>query len=262
MKVNAKSEHEISVNELGAVFAFDYPESTSKLNVALFSVDLLEGPDIQSALGFLGITNKSPAKLSATHAKYIFGLAYAGGRDYLEVSALEFSEGTYICGIEHGPHFDASHDDAIKALEPKLDIREARGSVSCKPFTLLPPAEPSWGDEDDEDFEEDEARRRNITINLSGANFRRIMFLREAWRQAIDYFPMHEDDDYRPATLKQPVKDIRKHMIPFEKKKSNCLWFKNWALANFAELNSDWDAFPILRKAQGGLNLSRRISFS
>ncbi len=42
MNVNGKSKREISVNELGAVFAFDYPEPTSKLNVALFSVDLVE----------------------------------------------------------------------------------------------------------------------------------------------------------------------------------------------------------------------------
>jgi len=259
--VNASSTQEISVNELGAVFAFDYPESTSKLNVALFSIDLVDGPDIQSALRFLGITNKLPSKLSATQAKYIFGLAYAGGRDYLEVSALEFSEGTYICGLESGPHYDPHSDETTDALEKKLYIREAKGSVSGTPFTLLPPAEPSWGDDGDEDFDEDEAKLRDIKLAFSSENFSRVMFLRDAWRQAIDYFPAY-DGEYRPATLKHPVKDIGKHMIPFEKKKSNCLWFKNWALANFAELNSDWEAFPILRKAQGGLNLSRRITFS
>jgi hypothetical protein len=259
--VNAKSEHEISVNELGAVFAFDYPESTSKLNVALFSVDLIDGADIQSALRFLGIFNRPPSKLSATQAKYIFGLAYAGGRDYLEVSALEFSEGTYICGNEQGPHYDPHSEETTDALENKLYIREAKGSVSGTPFTLLPPAEPSWGDDGDEDFDEDEAKPRDIKLVLSSENFSRVMFLRDAWRQAIDYFPEY-DGAYRPAKLKQPVKDIRKHMTPFEKKKSNCLWLKNWALANFVELNSDWEAFPILRKAQGGLNLSRRITFS
>ena len=261
MNVKAKSEHEISVNELAAVFAFDYPESTSKLNVALFSVDLVDGPDIQSALRFLGITNKPPSKLSATQAKYIFGLAYAGGRDYLEVSALEFSEGTYICGNERGPHYDPHSEETTDALENKLYIREAKGSVSGTPFTLLPPAEPSWGDDGDEDFDEDEAKLRNIKIAFSSENFSRVMFLRDAWRKAIDYFPEY-DGEYRPATLKHPVKDIGKHMIPFEKKKSNSLWFKNWDLGNFAELNSDWEAFSVLRKDQIETNLSRHKPFS
>lgn len=245
--MDAKSNHEISVNELGAVFAFDYPEPTSKLGVALFSVRLTPGPDLQSALGFLGITDRQPSKSSATHAKYIFGLAYAGGRDYLEVSALEFSEGTFICGLERGPHYDPHSEETTDALGNALFIREAKGSVSGTPFTLLPPAEPSWGDDGDEDFDEDEAKPRDIKVTFSPENFSRVMFVRAAWRQAVDYFPEY-DGDYRPATLRQPVKDIGKYMTPLEKKKSNCLWLKNWDLGHFAELNSGWDALTVLRK--------------
>ena len=238
---------DIAVDELGAIFVFEEPFPTSDMNVALFSIDLKTGPDIDSALAFLGLSMNKDLK-----PKYIFGLAYAGGRDYMEVSAVEFDQGTYICGIERGPHYEPYSEDALKAIAPNLFINQAKGSVDGDPFTLLPPAEPPFGDEDDDDFDEDEARPRDLKIVLGEENFRRAMFLQDAWRQAIDYFPEYINgaNGYRPATLKQPVKDIGKYMTPFEKNKSNCLWFKNWDLGNFAELNSDWEAFTVLRRNQ------------
>ena len=250
---------DIAVDELGAIFVFEEPFPTSDMNVALFSIDLKTGPDIDSALAFLGLSMNKDLK-----PKYIFGLAYAGGRDYMEVSALELNQGTYICGIERGPHYEPYSDNALKIIAPNLYLYEAKGSVDGDPFTLLPPAEPPFGEEDDDDFDEDEARPRDLKILLSEENFRRVIFLQDAWRQAIDYFPEYINgaNGFRPATLKQPVKDIGKYMIPFERQKSNRLWFKNWDLGNFAELNSDWEAFSVLRKDQIETNLSRHKPFS
>lgn len=251
--MSSQTNNDITLDDLGAVFVFDEPIPTSTLSIALFSVRLALGPDVDAALQLLGIGSSRLSEESHSFVpRYIFGVAYAGGRDYLEVSALEFDEGTYICGIERGPHYEAYSDEVLKAIGQKLYIREAKGSVDGHPCTLLPPAEPSFGDEDDDDFDEDETRPREVELTLSPENHERVMFVQDAWRQAIDYFPeyMYGIEKYRRATLRQPVKDLKQFMTPFENSKSNLLWLKNWSVANFAELNSDWEAFSYLRKRQ------------
>jgi len=251
--MSSQTNNDITLDDLGAVFVFDEPIPTSTLCIALFSVRLAHGPDVDAALKLLGIENaRLPDESHEFVPRYIFGLAYAGGQDYLEVSALEFGEGTYICGIERGPHYEGYSDEVLKAIGQTLNIREARGSVDGQPFTLLPPAEPPFGDEDDDDFDEDEARPRDVELTLSSKNHQRVIFIQDAWRQAIDFFPeyVYGSGRYRPATLKQPAKDLSQFMTPFDNSKSNRLWLKNWALANFAELNSDWEAFTYLRKRQ------------
>jgi hypothetical protein len=238
----------LTQDDFGVVVVSNQPTAGSHLDVALFSVKLLPTLEVFSAMSYLGVESNGQGQQRYRQdlvPTYIFGLAFAGGLDYLEVSAFEFSPGTYINGVERGPHYEEPSEDVPGSNKKDLMLREAKGALKGIPFTLLPPAEPSFGEEYDEDFEEDEARPRDVTISLDPDNYQRVMYLQSSWRQAIEFCPEYEADAKRPTFRERHIR-LEDHLEPLQKTKDNRFWSRNWALENFELLNRHWEAFRYL----------------
>ena len=240
----------------GVFLGFARPQPCKDLNFAMFYSSLSRSEENFKALEALGLNwracrDEPENGDDVYHPDYICGVAKESLFSAVELSCLEWQEGTLIVGLDR---FMASVEPfPYESKIPKqLNLSEVYGSVSGVQQVLQSPAYPSYEnpgpetqDDDDYDDDDDEEKYMSLDTSLTEVDGLIVANLWKVWRNTFEYVSSTDAGNLAfKLRVKPTVASVIKHLEAYDDTPDNLIWSQNWDFDSFSDLNKIWNARP------------------
>lgn len=232
----------------GVFLGFSRPQPCKELNFAMLSVPLSRAEENFKALEALGLNWRECLEeredgYSVYDPYYICGVAKESLHDALELSCLEWQEGTLLVGTDR---FMATEKPFRYESEgaSSIGLHEVTGSKSGLRKILLPPAFEAYANLDPDHHEEvGEEKLMDLDVTLNEPDGLLVANLWRVWRNTFEYIPSSESGSSGLTfKLRPSVPSIIKQLDAYEDSSDNLFWSLNWDFDSFSDLNKVWNA--------------------